>query len=203
VLLLDEITVDMDVVGRLDLLKFFVEECQTRGATIIYATHIFDGLEEWITHVAYLADGQFRIGASLNTAEEESFQALGLGARHRCRPHKINWAWALQSSISTVVAMICASLPALWHTIAACLPNPKAGIMFLANVVWSMCMRAWYLLRRWPWQWRGELKQGGKLLRVAEKWLHYKPSPTSDRSSRCDLEWWRSAGHALCRRPHE
>ncbi len=61
-LLLDEITVDMDVVGRLDLLKFFVEECETRGATIIYATHIFDGLEKWITHVAYLADGQLRIG---------------------------------------------------------------------------------------------------------------------------------------------
>ena len=67
VLLLDEITVDMDVVGRLDLLKFFVEECETRGATIIYATHIFDGLEKWITHVAYLADGQLRIGASLST----------------------------------------------------------------------------------------------------------------------------------------
>lgn len=45
VLLLDEITVDMDVVGRLDLLAFFVEECETRGATIVYCTHIFDGLE--------------------------------------------------------------------------------------------------------------------------------------------------------------
>ncbi len=56
-LLLDEITVDMDVVGRLDLLNFFVEECEQRGATIIYATHIFDGLEKWITHVAYVADG--------------------------------------------------------------------------------------------------------------------------------------------------
>lgn len=36
VLLLDEITVDMDVVGRLDLLQFFKEECAERGATIIY-----------------------------------------------------------------------------------------------------------------------------------------------------------------------
>lgn len=35
-LLLDEITVDMDVVGRLDLLQFFKEECGERGATIIY-----------------------------------------------------------------------------------------------------------------------------------------------------------------------
>ena len=67
VLLLDEITVDMDVVGRLDLLKFFTEECEVRGATIIYATHIFDGLEKWVTHVAYLADGNLKIGQLLLT----------------------------------------------------------------------------------------------------------------------------------------
>ena len=64
-LLLDEITVDMDVVGRLDLLKFFTVECEARGATIVYATHIFDGLEKWVTHVAYLADGQLKIGELL------------------------------------------------------------------------------------------------------------------------------------------
>ncbi len=57
VLLMDEITVDMDVLGRMDLLDFFKKECEERGATIIYATHIFDGLERWITHVAYLEDG--------------------------------------------------------------------------------------------------------------------------------------------------
>ena len=73
-LLLDEITVDMDVVGRLDLLKFFTEECEVRGATIIYATHIFDGLEKWVTHVAYLADGQLKIGELL-------LQTSGLASR--------------------------------------------------------------------------------------------------------------------------
>jgi ABC-type uncharacterized transport system ATPase subunit len=57
VLLMDEITVDMDVLGRMDLLDFFRQECEQRGATIVYATHIFDGLESWITHVAYLEDG--------------------------------------------------------------------------------------------------------------------------------------------------
>eukprot|EP00877_Chromochloris_zofingiensis_P004496 jgi/Chrzof1/14047/Cz08g22150.t1 len=58
VLLMDEITVDMDVLGRMDLLAFFERECEQRGATIIYATHIFDGLEKWITHVAYVEDGK-------------------------------------------------------------------------------------------------------------------------------------------------
>lgn len=43
VLLLDEITVDLDVVARLRLLDFFRDECEERGATILYATHIFDG----------------------------------------------------------------------------------------------------------------------------------------------------------------
>ena len=36
VLLLDEITVDLDVLGRADLLAFLREECEQRGATIIY-----------------------------------------------------------------------------------------------------------------------------------------------------------------------
>lgn len=62
-LLLDEITVDLDVVGRLDLLNFFVEECEVRGATIIYATHIFDGLERWITHLAYVSEGRLQKSA--------------------------------------------------------------------------------------------------------------------------------------------
>lgn len=64
-LLLDEITVDMDVVGRLDLLQFFVEECRDRRATIIYATHIFDGLEKWITHMAFVSEGRLQKGGLL------------------------------------------------------------------------------------------------------------------------------------------
>lgn len=62
VLLLDEITVDMDVVGRLDLLKFFEEEGRERGATIVYATHIFDGLEGWVSHLAYISVGKLLKG---------------------------------------------------------------------------------------------------------------------------------------------
>lgn len=60
VLLLDEITVDLDVLGRADLMRFLVDECEQRGASIIYATHIFDGLEFWPTHVAYVARGKLQ-----------------------------------------------------------------------------------------------------------------------------------------------
>jgi len=75
VLLLDEITVDVDVVGRMDLLDFFVSECEERGATIVYATHIFDGLERWITHVAYAAHGKLkRAGPAQEVLPEQVLQ---------------------------------------------------------------------------------------------------------------------------------
>ena len=84
VLLCDEITVDLDVVARVDLLDFFRAETEQvrrnrkcmqpaapdafslqRGATIIYATHIFDGLEAWPTHAAYVERGRLkRCGAA-------------------------------------------------------------------------------------------------------------------------------------------
>lgn len=54
VLLLDEVTVSLDVVVRQDLLRWLRKESEERGATIIYATHIFDGLDDWPTHFHYL-----------------------------------------------------------------------------------------------------------------------------------------------------
>jgi CCR4-NOT complex subunit CAF16 len=58
VLLLDEITVDLDVLGRADLMNFLIEESEgPRKATVVYATHIFDGLDAWPTHVAFLGRG--------------------------------------------------------------------------------------------------------------------------------------------------
>mmetsp|Transcript_7999 Transcript_7999/g.10222 ORF Transcript_7999/g.10222 Transcript_7999/m.10222 type:complete len:342 (+) Transcript_7999:192-1217(+) len=55
-LLLDEVTVSLDVCVRQDLLKWLAKESDERGATIIYATHIFDGLDDWATHLFYLTD---------------------------------------------------------------------------------------------------------------------------------------------------
>ena len=54
ILLLDEVTVSLDVIVRMDLLKWLAKESEERGATILYATHIFDGLDSWPTHVHYL-----------------------------------------------------------------------------------------------------------------------------------------------------
>ena len=56
ILLLDEVTTSLDVCVRQDLLRWLVRESDERGATIVYATHIFDGLDDWATHLYYLND---------------------------------------------------------------------------------------------------------------------------------------------------
>ena len=56
ILLLDEVTVSLDVVVRQDLLRWLRVESEVRGATILYATHIFDGLDDWPTHLHYLCN---------------------------------------------------------------------------------------------------------------------------------------------------
>jgi len=72
VLLLDEVTTDLDVIARGDLLTLLREESHARGATILYATHILDGLEEWATHLAYLCDGKIALMQRLDEIEELS-----------------------------------------------------------------------------------------------------------------------------------
>lgn len=58
VLLLDEMTVDLDVLARKSFLQFLETECNESGATVLYATHIFDGMEDFATHVVMLDSGE-------------------------------------------------------------------------------------------------------------------------------------------------
>ena len=81
VLLLDEITVDLDVLGRADLMAFLRRECEERSVTIVYATHIFDGLEEFATHVAFVAGGGCGSARRLRTS-----RGSGRASRARCSP---------------------------------------------------------------------------------------------------------------------
>jgi CCR4-NOT complex subunit CAF16 len=76
VLLLDEITVDLDVLARADLLRFLRKECDERGATIIYATHIFDGLEDWPSHIVYVAHGKLQLAMPMDKVKEISKLSL-------------------------------------------------------------------------------------------------------------------------------
>lgn len=52
-----QVTVDLDVLVRSNLLEFLKQECAERQATVLYATHIFDGLDSFPTHVAHIQLG--------------------------------------------------------------------------------------------------------------------------------------------------
>ena len=60
VVLLDEVTADLDVLSRAELLRFLREESETRSVTILYATHVLDGIGDWATHLAFLSPGRLR-----------------------------------------------------------------------------------------------------------------------------------------------
>ncbi|CUM65397.1 uncharacterized protein PRCAT00003033001 [Priceomyces carsonii] len=57
-LLLDEVTIDLDVVVRLKLLEYLKKECSERKCCVVYATHIFDGLgKKWCDRIIHLNAG--------------------------------------------------------------------------------------------------------------------------------------------------
>ena len=85
ILLLDEITTDLDLLARHDLLSFLREESEERGVTIVYCTHIFDGLDGWASHVAYVQKGEMIFckpmeGLTTELAVPAAQQARGWGA---------------------------------------------------------------------------------------------------------------------------
>jgi len=57
VYILDETTSDLDIISRERLLNWLKERAHNDGATILYATHILDGLGDWASRVIYLEDG--------------------------------------------------------------------------------------------------------------------------------------------------
>ncbi|KAK6435878.1 CCR4-NOT regulatory complex component [Oleoguttula sp. CCFEE 5521] len=69
VLLLDEITVDLDLLSRHNFLEFLKKETETRECTIVYATHILDNLAAWPTHLVHMALGKVK-----KWGEVESFE---------------------------------------------------------------------------------------------------------------------------------
>jgi len=73
-----QVTVDLDVLVRSELLEFLKEESETRGATILYATHIFDlGMSEWPTHVVHMREGK-QIGQPVAWTPDQPLHGVAL-----------------------------------------------------------------------------------------------------------------------------
>mmetsp|Transcript_78988 Transcript_78988/g.229392 ORF Transcript_78988/g.229392 Transcript_78988/m.229392 type:complete len:652 (+) Transcript_78988:57-2012(+) len=54
VVLLDEATMDLDLLSRRAVLEFLAGE----DSTVVNVTHVFDGLEDWTTHLVQIHDGE-------------------------------------------------------------------------------------------------------------------------------------------------
>lgn len=60
VILLDEVTAELDVLARAELLRYLRDESERRAVTIVYASHVLEGLAAWATHLAFLSPGRLR-----------------------------------------------------------------------------------------------------------------------------------------------
>jgi len=52
--IIDEFAADLDIFSRSRFFKYLTKECKERGASVVYATHIFDQADEWATHVTFM-----------------------------------------------------------------------------------------------------------------------------------------------------
>jgi len=74
ILLLDEITVDLDLLSRSGFLTWLRGETERRGATVVYATHILDNLVGWPTHLVHMSLGKVKEWGAYGEFEKESDQ---------------------------------------------------------------------------------------------------------------------------------
>jgi CCR4-NOT complex subunit CAF16 len=72
ILLLDEITVDLDLLSRRNFLQYLQRETETRPCTIVYATHILDNLSDWPTHLVHMSLGKMKKWGSMQDFALES-----------------------------------------------------------------------------------------------------------------------------------
>lgn len=107
ILLMDEITTSLDVCVRQDLLNWLVKESEERQATILYATHIFDGLDDWVCHHSYERKSQK--SAFLHHGWKMWFLDRSVDSNHSCPPrslrfpndtrHHISFTWPIKVDV--------------------------------------------------------------------------------------------------------
>lgn len=77
ILLLDEITVDLDLLSRSNFLEFLKRETELRECTIVYATHILDNLAQWPTHLVHMHLGKVKAWGSVTEFDVDGIQMNG------------------------------------------------------------------------------------------------------------------------------
>ena len=77
ILLLDEITVDLDLLSRSNFLAFLKRETENRPCTILYATHILDNLANWPTHLVHMHTGKVKEWGSMESFDLGALRKSG------------------------------------------------------------------------------------------------------------------------------
>jgi CCR4-NOT complex subunit CAF16 len=52
--IIDEFAADLDIFSRNRFMDYLTKECAERGASVVFATHIFDQVDNWATHIAFM-----------------------------------------------------------------------------------------------------------------------------------------------------
>jgi len=94
VYILDEITTDLDLFAREGLLEFLRKESTEKGASIFYATHIFDYLAHWATHVVFFEDA--KVAHSCRMEELHEYHAL-VAAGTKCPLYSLMRGWVMRT----------------------------------------------------------------------------------------------------------
>jgi CCR4-NOT complex subunit CAF16 len=58
--ILDEVTADLDIVSRERFLEWLKRESHQKGITVLYSTHILDGMGDWATRLVYMDSGEIQ-----------------------------------------------------------------------------------------------------------------------------------------------
>lgn len=112
VYVLDEITTDLDLYAREGLLAFLRHETEEKGTSVFYATHIFDSLADWATHVVFFSKARIaRCCHIKDLTEYNDMVAKGT----RCPLYTLMKEWVFAEYIAPVVVGKDADAPVAPH----------------------------------------------------------------------------------------
>ena len=101
--LLDEASVDLDILGRESLLAFLKSESVARNVTVIYCTHIFDGLDSWGTELLFVTNGTISTNLPFESVISKVFFSLSVFVLLFVTNGTISTSLPLESAISKVL----------------------------------------------------------------------------------------------------
>lgn len=73
--IIDEFAADLDIFSRNRFFNYLTKECKERGASVVYATHIFDQADAWASHIAFMQLDK-KLSPIHNLTEYEPYQEI-------------------------------------------------------------------------------------------------------------------------------